>query len=347
MSETDAPDLSPYEAAQRWLDKRSVSLAEQTLRDYWYRLKQFTDWAEEKGIDSMQELTPWLIDEFDAKRKGDDVRPITLRNHQQTVKDWLEWASEVGIAPDGVAAPIEIPDVDRSQHVSDIKLEQEYGLQLLKEFRNGRYRATKHHVTFEILWIVGCRMGGARALDLSDVDRKSNVLEFRHRPETDTPLKKSERGERDVGVPPETMAFIGDYIDKHRPAVRDDYGRQPLLATRNGRASLSTIRAWSYFGTVPCRVQDCPHGKEQATCDWFTPTKATNCPSSRSPHQIRSGSITWQRNQGMDAEVVARRVNASVRVIDKHYDLPTKREEFEQREAEHIDKLSLDDEGQL
>ncbi len=347
MSDTDAPDLSPSEAAQRWLDKRSVSLAEQTLRDYHYRLKQFTDWAESKEFDSMQELTPWLIDEFDAKRKGDDVRPITLRNHQQTVKDWLEWASEVGIAPEGVAAPIEIPDVDRSQHVSDVKLEQEYGLQLLKAFRNGRYRATEHHVTFEILWIVGCRMGGARALDLSDVDREANVLEFRHRPETDTPLKKAEQGERDVGVPPETMAVIGEWIDNRRPTVRDDYGRQPLLATKNGRAALSTIRDWSYFATVPCRFQDCPHAKEQASCDWFTSTKATNCPSSRAPHQVRSGSITWQRNQGMDAEVVSRRVNASVRVINKHYDLPTKREEFEQREAEHIDKLSVDDDGAL
>lgn len=347
MTDGAAPDLSPAEAAQRWLDKRSVALAESTLTDYSYRLKQFTDWAESKDVDSMQELTPWLIDEFDAKRKGDDVRPITLRNHQQTVKDWLSWASEVGIAPEGVAAPIEIPDVDRSQHVSDITLEQGYGVELLKSFRNGRFRASEHHLTFEILWNVGCRMGGARGLDLRDVDREANVLEFRHRPESDTPLKKSEQGERDVGVPEETMAVIGEWIDHHRPEVRDDYGRQPLLATVQGRASLSTIRSWSYFATVPCRFQDCPHGKKQSSCDWFTPTYAVNCPSSRAPHQVRSGSITWQRNRGMDAEVVSRRVNASVRVINKHYDLPTKREEFEQREAQHIGKLDVDDEEEL
>jgi len=49
----------------------------------------------------------------------------------------------------------------------------------------------------------------------------------------------------------------------------------------------------------------------------------------------------------MDAEVVSRRVNASVRVIDEHYDLPSKREEFEQRGAEHVDKLNLDDGGAI
>jgi len=51
MSDKSPPELSPSEAAQRWLDKRSVALAEQTLTDYGYRLKQFTDWCESKGID--------------------------------------------------------------------------------------------------------------------------------------------------------------------------------------------------------------------------------------------------------------------------------------------------------
>jgi len=347
MSENGPPDLTPTEAAQRWLDKRSVSLADQTLTDYGYRLKQFTDWCTSKDIDSMQELTPWLVDEFDAKRKGDDVRPITLANHQKTVKSWLEWAEEVGIAPEGVSAPIEIPDVERSQHVSNIKLDQETGLELLRQFRTGSERATKCHVTLEILWVVGCRMGGARGLDLRDVDRDANVLEFRHRPDSGTPLKKHDRGERDVGVPEATMAVIGEWIDYNRPNVRDEHGRQPLLATTHGRVALSTLRDWSYYATVPCRVQDCPHGKQKQTCEWFTSTKAVECPSSRSPHQVRSGSITWQRNRGMDAEVVARRVNASVRVIDEHYDLPSKREEFEQRGAEHVDKLNLDDSGAI
>lgn len=341
---TDAPDLSPKEAARRWLNKRSVSLADQTLRDYGYRIKQFTEWAEDRGVESMQDLTPWLVDEYDAKRKGDEMAPISLQNHQQTVRDWLEWAGEVGLAPEGVHTPIEIPDVAREDHVSDIRLKQEAAEQLIRSFREGRFRATKSHVTLEILWFVGCRMGGLRALDVDDVDRSAGVLEFRHRPDSDTPLKKAEKGERDVGVTEETMDIIGEWIDKHRPKVRDDYGRTPLLSTPHGRLSLSTLRTWCYFATVPCRYQDCPHGKAQPSCDWFRTTEAVRCPSSRSPHQVRSGSITWQRNRGMSAEVVGRRVNATPRVINKHYDLPTKREEFENRGREHLDKLSFDSE---
>lgn len=51
---SSTPDLSPSETVKRWLDNRSVSLVEQTLRDYGYRLKQSKDWAEEKGIESMR-----------------------------------------------------------------------------------------------------------------------------------------------------------------------------------------------------------------------------------------------------------------------------------------------------
>jgi len=338
----DAPSLSPSDAAQRWLNKRSVSLADQTLRDYGYRLKVFTDWAESQGVDSMRELTPWLVDEFDAKRKADDLAPITLRNHQQTVRDWLEWASDVGIAPEGVTAAIEVPDVDRGDHVSQILLEPEAGETLIDTFRGGPLHAEKHHVMFEVLWTVGCRMGGLRALDIGDVDPDANVLEFRHRPQAGTPLKNGPDGERDVGVPPATMNVITEWIHLNRPKVRDDHGRRPLLPTTRGRASSSSIRGWCYFATVPCRYQTCPHGKEPAACDWFKSRGASQCPSSRSPHQVRSGSITWQLHRGMDIDVVARRVNASVSVIKQHYDLPTKREEFEHREKEHIDKLSLD-----
>lgn len=340
----NAPDLSPADAARRWLNKRSVTLADQTLYDYHYRLKVFTDWAAEQGIDSMKELTPWLVDEFDAKRKGDDLAAVSLKNHQKTVKDWLAWASEVGIAPEGVAAAIEVPDVDREDHVSKIRLRQESAEQLIETYRNGRFRASSEHVTFEILWFVGCRMGGLRALDLGDVDRAADVLELRHRPESDTPLKNGKQGERDVGVPEETMEVISEYIGQNRPDSRDDHGRMPLLATVFGRISQSQLRNWCYFATLPCRFQECPHGKDRPSCDWFKKKDSVHCPSSRSPHQVRSGSITWQLNRGLDVNVVARRVNASVRVIDTHYDLPSKREEFEERGREHLGKLVFETE---
>jgi len=62
-----------------------------------------------------------------------------------------------------------------------------------------------------------------------------------------------------------------------------------------------------------------------------------------SPHPVRSGSIMWQLNRGLRADVVAERVNASVDVIDRYYDKVNQLDEFRERRAHHLDKLGFDD----
>jgi hypothetical protein len=59
---------------------------------------------------------------------------------------------------------------------------------------------------------------------------------------------------------------------------------------------------------------------------------------SRSPHQVRIGSITWQLNRGIPREVVVERVKTSVQILKRHYDQPTKREELEERRRHHLDR---------
>jgi hypothetical protein len=71
-------------------------------------------------------------------------------------------------------------------------------------------------------------------------------------------------------------------------------------------------------------------------------TKASQCPSSRSPHQVRTGSLTWQRSRQVPIEVVAERANASPEVIRKHYDKPSEEESFQQRRQPYLDNLSFD-----
>ncbi|PSQ49959.1 hypothetical protein BRD19_02380 [Halobacteriales archaeon SW_7_65_23] len=99
-----------------------------------------------------------------------------------------------------------------------------------------------------------------------------------------------------------------------------------------------------YQATVPCLHTDCPHGRKRETCEFLEDSynNASKCPSSRSPHQVRTGSITWQRNCGVPADVVSRRVNSSVRVIEEHYDKPDEVEEMEKRRRQYIDRLDID-----
>ena len=177
--------------------------------------------------------------------------------------------------------------------------------------------------------MTGARQGGLRALDLRDFYADRGFVEFRHRPDEGTPLKNKLRGERPVALPDETLAVLNHYIEEYRYDVHDEYGRQPLLASARGRPGSNTVRGWSYVATLPCIHSVCPHGKERETCRWTTYAHASKCPSSRSPHQIRTGAITYMLNQGWPPEDVAERVNATVKTIEQHYDksAPEKRRE--------------------
>ncbi|GAA0674290.1 hypothetical protein ACFQDG_07590 [Natronoarchaeum mannanilyticum] len=184
-------------------------------------------------------------------------------------------------------------------------------------------------------------MSGVRALDLRDFDPDRQTLEFRHRPPT--LLKNKTEGERIVGISESVVDALQAYIERERFAKRDDNGREPLFSGRQGRPSDSTFRAWSYMGTQPCVVEACPHGKRRATCDYTRRNFSSKCPSSRSPHAIRTGSITWQLLRGLDIETVAKRVNARLETIRRHYYKATEREGFEELRAEKTLKLDIED----
>jgi len=205
-------------------------------------------------------------------------------------------------------------------------------------------KARRYLVTFETLYF---SLLARRTVDLEDYDDDARVLEFRHRPTHGTPLKNKRDGERDVGILPTVANVLEAYIDETRYDRHDEYGRAPLFTTRSsqGRLSENAVRTWSYQATHPCWHTDdpCPHDKVRDDCGWTVADQSSKCPSSRSPHAVRTGSITFHRNRGFEQADVARRVNASMRTIERHYDKATRREELETRRRPQLDKLSLTD----
>ena len=85
----------------------------------------------------------------------------------------------------------------------------------------------------------------------------------------------------------------------------------------------------------------CPHNRERKSCDYTQRAKSSRCPSSRSPHAIRTGSITWQLNRGVSPTKVAKRVAAAPETIRRYYDKPDLDDELERRrpQTEDLDIL--------
>jgi site-specific recombinase XerD len=340
----DVPDLSPREAFERWLSRLRASKAESTVTAYHYQLKLFVEFCEREGIRSIADLSGWDIDTYETKRREAGVELISLNKEFRTLKLFLNYCARIEIADESLPEKVDPPDVPRDASVDETRLHPSDARQLLSYY-DAHEHGSRAHALLAIAWYIGPRLGAIRGLDISDYDSEKAYLQFIHRPREETPLKNGEDGERAVGLPRKVCDVVDHYLSEERHDVYDDYGRQPLIASQVGRGSRAGVRGWMYLATVPCLHSDCPHGNEPTTCKFLDYSKASQCPSSRSPHQVRTGSITWQLNRSIPIEVVAERVNTSVRTLKRHYDQPTKREELEERRRQYVKLLGFEKDG--
>lgn len=340
-------DLSPAEAVEMFLDAKQGRAADNTIQTYHYRLKQFVQWCEQEDIGNVSELNGWTIEQFEIARRT-DLAPVSLKGQMASVKQFVIYLARIEAVDEGLPDKVEIPTVDRSEESSDEKLAVEDAEALIEFFRDGvaNYGTVKH-VVLEILWHVGCRQSGLRALDIGDFDAERQSLSFRHRPDKGTPLKNGLNSERMVAIPEAVADVVQFYVKRERKDKHDAHGRKPLITTNQGRPVEGTIRGWTYMATQPCLHMPCPHNKDRGTCDWTIRDTASNCPSSRSPHPIRTGSITWHLHRGVPPRVVSERADVSQRVLEQHYDKATQLEKMEERRREYIGGLDIqeDQEG--
>ncbi|VTT87154.1 phage integrase/site-specific recombinase [Halorubrum sp. DM2] len=335
----DLEPLSPSEGIAMYFEARRDELSERTIKSQRYRLDAFQQWCAEEGIENLNELAGRDLYRYRVWRRegnGDDrdpIAPVTLRGQLATLRSFLRFAEEIDAVRGGLREDVPLPTVSNGQNVSNTTLEPERVGDIL-EYLNRYNYASREHVTLLLMWHTGARAGAVRSLDLGDLDLDTDRpgVQFRHRPESETPLKNKEKGERWNAVSPHVSRVLEDFIDGPRNEVKDDYGRDPLVTTQYGRASVSTIRDTLYRITRPCwRGAECPHDRDVETCEATDMNKASTCPSSRSPHDVRSGRVTAYRREDVPRRVVSDRLDASNTILDEHYDRRSAREKSEQR----------------
>lgn len=338
------PDLSPREALERWLAKLHVSKRESTVSAYHYRLKHFVEWCEDEAVVSIGELTGWDLESYEAHRREQGLEPITLNNEIGTLQNFLEYCARVELVDDELPEKVDPPKIPASDQVNSKRLTTEAARKLLEFYwAHPDDRASRSHALLALAWYTGARLGALRGLDLEDYNRDERCLQFIHRPRDGTPLKNGLDGERIVALPDSVCEILDEYIQDHRLDEHDENGRRPLLTSQLGRGSVNAVRAWMYLSTVPCLHSPCPHGKDPETCEYLDYSEASKCPSSRSPHQVRTGSVTWQLNRGVPPGRVSERVNTSIEVLLRHYDQPSKMEEMKERRRKYLDRLNFED----
>lgn len=339
-------DLSPRAAKNRFISRRSQRQAEATVRSYNHRLEHFVEWCEANDIDSMSDVGGWEIDEYRHDRESDGLAPTTMKGQMVALRQLLQYCETVDVIEEGTADKVDLPTLTKDQETSDARLSSDRAEEHLQFFREStRYEGTVYHAFLEVAWHTAARIGGIQSLDVDDYDGDRGTLEFRHRPKAGTTLKNKGEGERIVGINADVVKALDHYIARDRPRKSDDDGRQPLFATNQGRPSDTTIRYWSYWGTQPCLLKECPHSRHRQSCEYTERNHTSKCPSSRSPHAIRTGAITWLLDRtGGDIEFVARRVNATPDTIRRYYDKATAEQEFEHRQQMYQNDLVIGNE---
>jgi len=332
----DLEPIDPETAVDLYLDHREPELSDKSLENQRYRLTSFILWCRSEEIESMSEMTGRDLHRFRVwRRKGESenygpVSKVTLRGILATLRKFLEFCAGIDAVEAGMRERVLLPEIEPEEASKDEKLDGDRAKELLEYLERYEY-ASRDHVIVAILWHTGIRLGSLRSFDLEDFSKENRYLKLRHRPESGTPLKNGRAAERSIAIGEFYTTVLQDYIDNHRHEVTDDHGREPLLSSAQGRLTATPIRRTVYEWTRPCMIGDCPHAEDPETCDFMDRDMASSCPSSRSPHGVRRGSITNHLREGTPEEVVSDRMNVSKGVLDQHYDQRSEREKMEVR----------------
>lgn len=330
MQETDNLDrIAPQTVLDLYLSEREGELAENTLQSHRYVIEQFVQWCSENGIDTVADLTGRQLHDFRMTRR-ESVNGNTLRSQLGVIRQFIQFAESIDAAPVGLAERIRMPQVERVTR--DGRLTEETAATVLGYLEKFQY-ASRDHALMQLLWKTGVRVGTARAFDTTDFDPDERTIAARHRPETDTPLKNGSRAERLIALDDETTEVLSDYIEHTRPNCVDSEGREPLFASEHGRVGCSTLRRAVYRWTRPCkRGEGCPHGREKENCEAFRRiSKGSQCPSTRSPHEVRRGAISHLLTEQTPVRAISDRADVSKQILDEHYDARSEKEKVETR----------------
>ena len=331
--------IDPETALELYIAEKETSVADATVTSHESRLGFLIRWCEERDIENLNNLTGRRLQEFRLWRRNvGNLTKASEKTQMDTLRVFVKWLESIDAVEQDLHKKVRSPDLTPGENSRDVMLETDDAEAMLAYLERYDY-ASIDHVIATLLWNTMLRMGSIRAFDVKDYDPEEQSLRIRHRPDTDTPLKNKQEGERIIAVSNEVCLVLDDWLREKRPDVTDDYGRNPLLATNQGRIATTTIRTHCYQITRPCAYgQECPHDRDENDCEAAGTNHPAKCPSSVSPHPFRRGAITHYLQSDVPETVVSDRANVTSDVIDQHYDQRSQKEKMEQR-REYLDDV--------
>lgn len=228
----------PRAAVDKYLKHRAnEDLSEKTLASHKYRLDHFVRWCDLEGIETMDELSPRDLQDFKHWRKDDGgLNNVSWHTQMTTFRVFLKWAENYEAVPTDLHERIEVPKMDPDEDARDEKFSEDRAHLILDYLEKFEY-ASQKHTLFALLWHTGMRIGSARAIDLRDFYPGDQYVEIHHRPESDTPLKNGEKGERPIAIAQPEVKLLNEYIENIRPVLLVSTTCTPMLCSKNRKTA--------------------------------------------------------------------------------------------------------------
>jgi site-specific recombinase XerD len=324
--------IDPETALEMYLREREGEIRNSTYRAHRKRLRHFVVWCEENDVSDLNGLTGRDLYEYRLWREEiGDINTVTLKSNLTTLRVFVKFLERIDGVAEGLHRRVSLPDMGQDENVRNEMLSEEEAERLLAYLNKFHY-ASKRHVMVGILWNTAMRISSLHSLDIDDILLDKNALQLEHRPETGTTLKNGDSANRLVALPASLIEIIEDYIEINHPGTKDEYGREPLIASQEGRMLKNNIRRTIYYSTRPCFYTDkCPHKEDIESCDYTNWSTARECPSSTHPHALRRGSITSRLLDDVQKAIISDRADVGVDTLDKHYNKMTPEEKMENR----------------
>lgn len=331
--------IEPKTALELYLTDREHNVTQATIYSHRSRLGHFVRWCDQQDITNLNTLTGRQLHRYRLWRRDEgDLSVATEKTQMDTLRVFIRWLESIDGVPADLHTKVQSPTLTGDDNVRDVMLTEDEAERILDYLDRFAY-ASRAHVVIALMWHTMMRVGAVHALDLEDYDPSDRSIKVVHRPESGTPIKNGSGGERFVALADDVCQLLDDWIKYQRPSVTDDFGRAPLITTREGRAVKTTLRGDCYRQTRPCiSTGDCPHDRDIDNCPATEHGRAFKCPSSVSPHAIRRGAITHALSNDWPINKTGDRANVSEQVLETHYDQRSEKEKMEQR-REYLDML--------
>ena len=144
VSQLCAQSITPRKARRDFLKSKRQSIKESAARTYEYPTKHSVQYLESEGIEHMEKVDGYTIQQWTFARQGEGIAPITFHVNVKHIAVFIRWCESMELVDEGLADKIEIPGVSGNESVSQEQLEAERAEKLLGYLSRYGYASTFH-----------------------------------------------------------------------------------------------------------------------------------------------------------------------------------------------------------